>query len=377
MDYFRDFVAYPLSQPDPYDRASEQLNPGDILFSATRAFQLIFQTDGNLVLYVVDDSTLPVDITQAQYTKPLWATGTNGKGAVRCNMQTDGNLVLYAANGTPVWASNTNGNPGAFLRCQDDGNLVLYLGARPLWSSGTNARSHGGSMGTRSSPSLQTGFGFQLNAYSPQNYHTVWQQYVMIVADGGIVGVICNWTESVALPIINQYFLLFGLPSGTLLLPAGSTLKIALENDDGGNVSAVTFVVIDNHGVTTNQTIPLDSIGGVTQEDLAPIVAFELDLVGASDTQSAMLSSGAGTFTFRAASDLTPSRTPPDCPGISNDITGESANSIYGPLDENVASRTVTQSFGTFTPEPIQLDIEARRPGRRSKGLPSPPAEIT
>jgi pseudomonalisin len=152
------------------------------LFSATRSFKLIFQADGNLVLYVIDDASLPVDITQGQYSRAVWATGTNGMGAVRCVMQADGNLVLYtgtikapplptvppsqarppgnglgsnsnyfmggskpllgfevniiveeeikpvsvaAEPGTAVWASGTDGHPGAFLRCQDDGNLVI------------------------------------------------------------------------------------------------------------------------------------------------------------------------------------------------------------------------------------------------------------
>jgi hypothetical protein len=125
VEYFRDFAAN-VPQPDPRRRASNQLNTGDVLFSATRAFQLRMQADGNLVLYVIDDSTLPQDITQGQYKKSIWASETPGSGAVRCNMQADGNLVLYTQNGAPVWASNTSGHPGAFLRCQDDGNLVIY-----------------------------------------------------------------------------------------------------------------------------------------------------------------------------------------------------------------------------------------------------------
>jgi hypothetical protein len=181
MEYFRDFVSTPLPNPDPYHRAFQQLNHGDILYSATRAFRLVFQTDGNLVLYGIDDSTLPVDITKGQYAKALWATGTNGMGAVRCSMQADGNLVLYteiqatasgfgsnsnyilSSNSQPlkgltvsidvtrdivcssvgapaVWASGTNGNPGAFLRCQDDGNLVIYgSNGAPIASSNVYA----------------------------------------------------------------------------------------------------------------------------------------------------------------------------------------------------------------------------------------------
>lgn len=134
--YFRDFVASSanLPKPDPLRRAQNQLNPGDMLFSATKAFQLTFQTDGNLVLYGLDDTSLsgalvpppPQLIPNAAYTKVIWASATNATGGpVRCNMQTDGNLVLYDQNGGAVWASGTSGHPGVFLRCRDDGDLVM------------------------------------------------------------------------------------------------------------------------------------------------------------------------------------------------------------------------------------------------------------
>jgi len=151
--YFRDFVASSanLPNPDPLRRAQNQLNQGDILFSATRAFQLIFQTDGNLVLYGLDDTSLsgalvpspPQLIPDARYTKVIWASATNAPvGPVRCNMQTDGNLVLYDNDGGAVWASGTNGNPGAFLRCQDDGSLVI-LGSNGVVIA--NSNTHAGS----------------------------------------------------------------------------------------------------------------------------------------------------------------------------------------------------------------------------------------
>jgi hypothetical protein len=143
MVYYRDFVpsSTPLPNPDPIGRAQNQLNAGDVLMSATSAFKLVFQSDGNLVLYVIIDSSLPatLSLTGALYTKVIWASGTNGKGAVRCNMQTDGNLVLYNQANEAIWASDTQGHPGASLRCQDDGNLVIYLNGAALWSSKTNA----------------------------------------------------------------------------------------------------------------------------------------------------------------------------------------------------------------------------------------------
>ena len=149
MVYFEDFVASSanLPNPDPLQRAQNQLNPGDILFSATSAFQLILQTDGNLVLYGIDDTSLPGDLTltNATYTNAIWASGTSGKGAVRCNMQTDGNLVLYDNSSHALWNSQTERNPGAFLRCQSDGNLVI-LGSNGavLWKSNTFAGPRGG-----------------------------------------------------------------------------------------------------------------------------------------------------------------------------------------------------------------------------------------
>jgi hypothetical protein len=60
--------------------------------------------------------------------------------------QTDGNLVVYDAANTAVWASGwtpnfpypscTSGNCTA--QFQNDGNLVLYAGTKPYWASGTS-----------------------------------------------------------------------------------------------------------------------------------------------------------------------------------------------------------------------------------------------
>lgn len=55
---------------------------------------LMWQADGNLVLYVTLNNT-----------GAIWSTGTNGKGK-RLAFQGDGNLVIYGDSG-PVWASNT------------------------------------------------------------------------------------------------------------------------------------------------------------------------------------------------------------------------------------------------------------------------------
>lgn len=87
--------------------------------------RLVFQTDGNLVLYKTSG-------------EPLWASNTVGKGANQVAFQDDGNFVLYAANGRPVWASSSN-SANNRLTLQKDGNLVIYDGTgRARWATGTN-----------------------------------------------------------------------------------------------------------------------------------------------------------------------------------------------------------------------------------------------
>ncbi len=88
-------------------------------------YKLIFQGDGNLVLYNPQG-------------KPIWATGTDNTGADIFAVQADGNVVLYN-HGKPVWATNTSGRPGAFLAIQTDGNVVVYASnGTPIFATGTD-----------------------------------------------------------------------------------------------------------------------------------------------------------------------------------------------------------------------------------------------
>ena len=69
--------------------------------------------------------------------RALWATGTQGSDVHRAVMQTDGNLVLYHVNDAPAWASSKAGKPGSFLVMQNDGDLVIYQPIVPIWASNT------------------------------------------------------------------------------------------------------------------------------------------------------------------------------------------------------------------------------------------------
>ncbi len=110
-------------------RANESLSPGGSITSQKCIYNLIFQTDSNLVLYKSGGV-------------PIWATMTVGNGATRMVMQGDGNLVLYDKAGKPVWNSGTPGHPGARLIMQGDGNAVIYgPDNKALWSTGRRQES--------------------------------------------------------------------------------------------------------------------------------------------------------------------------------------------------------------------------------------------
>ncbi len=93
--------------------SGETLRHGEHVESDDQHFRLVFQHDGNLVIY-----RLPgMDV--------LWASNTAGSGGERCVMQQDGNLVLYDLQGSALWSSGTHGKPDSFLSMQRDGNAVL------------------------------------------------------------------------------------------------------------------------------------------------------------------------------------------------------------------------------------------------------------
>ncbi len=105
----------------------DRLLPGDSLTSASGRYWLVYQGDGNLVLYDVATGVA------------LWWTGTVGELPGQAVMQGDGNFVVYNADGAPVWWSATEGYEGARLFVQDDANVVMYAAgdAAVWWSAGS------------------------------------------------------------------------------------------------------------------------------------------------------------------------------------------------------------------------------------------------
>jgi hypothetical protein len=210
------------------------------------------------------------------------------------------------------------------------------------------------------------GFSFQLNANSRtlkdgSSPKIVWQQYAIEVGTN-ISFSINNWTASELAEPPNKGNPLIDpetppMPPPVSLpephtIPAEYTLTITLGNDENDNVRYVTFVVADNNGKTLGNPQPIDLIGlplstgegTVTTADLAPIVAFELDIVGPDNGQHTEFSSGGGLITYSASTPLTALGAIPTKHAAGTNTTGETSNSIYGTLPSS-QSKKLTQCF--------------------------------
>ncbi len=90
----------------------QSLQPGQFLRSQNNAYTLIMQGDGNLVLY-------------NQASQPLWHTNSHGRPGAYLIFQTDGNVVLYQGS-TPLFHTNSHGTAASLFVVQNDSNVVLY-----------------------------------------------------------------------------------------------------------------------------------------------------------------------------------------------------------------------------------------------------------
>jgi len=130
---------------------------------------LIFQDDGNLVLYRTRDN------------RAVWASGTNGRGR-KAVLQSDGNLVVYGDNNSALWASNTSGKPNTRLSVQDDGNLVIYSNQQAVWSSNSMDRNLSNSRDESHTVTANTEI-FHSNRYNASNQVV----YMVFQDDGNLV----------------------------------------------------------------------------------------------------------------------------------------------------------------------------------------------
>jgi hypothetical protein len=188
------------------------------------------------------------------------------------------------------------------------------------------------------------GFGFQINAYSASGEYDGAQQYVVLLipnsSSPSLMCMVDNWHSKQQTVIALGPDWLANLPSNKL--PTGYHIIMTLLNDAVDNITGATFVVIDNHGKTVgNKTI---SLSNQPAQNLAPIVAFQLNFVGDINGATTILASGAGTMTYTASNLMSVLNTEPSCVDWTYK-TVEAANSMYSLLPDT-PSNSFTQSFG-------------------------------
>lgn len=107
----------------------DRMLPGQAIWSPDRSYRLIYQSDGNLVLY--DDKG---------GSKDTWANDRMGSALGYAVLQRDGNFVVYDELNNPVWASGTDGHKDCILRLRNDGILALYDGNTVIWKVGRSRK---------------------------------------------------------------------------------------------------------------------------------------------------------------------------------------------------------------------------------------------
>tara|TARA_B100000378_G_scaffold278674_1_gene282832 strand:+ start:10810 stop:12759 length:1950 start_codon:yes stop_codon:yes gene_type:complete len=102
------------------------MHVGQYLNTPNDDYRLTLQYDGNIVL--------------TYRSKPIWASNTYDTNGRLLVFQSDGNLVLYDYNYTPIWASKVSWPGTPYLFVQDDGNVVSYVNNRGIWATNTSGR---------------------------------------------------------------------------------------------------------------------------------------------------------------------------------------------------------------------------------------------
>jgi hypothetical protein len=211
---------------------------------------------------------------------------------------------------------------------------------------------------------------FQLNCWSIRDGPTTWQQYYPTFAkhsnaNATIDWQIDNWPSAelasslhISRDLINKFspapLVTFSQPDSPL--PSGYTMAIGLVTDpETYNVIGVEFLVVDGQGHSSSSgmiELAGQQVSGgtpeqkITADELAPIYAVQMNIVGPDGGSITRLYSGAGTITYTATSQLYVANSQPEWTAYQNGHTEEQSNAAYGELPSG-PSLSITQSFST------------------------------
>ena len=312
------------------------------LYSGSRCY--FFAGDQYIRVTRADEGAGTVDAGYPKPISPNWGWGSFGSNGIRASLNSGGPYAAIPAKGL---GSNSNYFLYSPAKPVSEGAVSkerIRVGpGLPVFTSCNHLRGLSAHIIVDTDITGTNGFGFQINAYSARADYVGAQQYVVLLipnnSSPGLTCVVCNFHDKQE-PLINIQPWLANLPSNTL--PAGYQIIITLLNDAADNITGATYVVIDNHGHTIgNQTI---SLSDQPAENLAPIVAFQLNFVGDIGGATTMLASGAGTMTYTASNLMSVLNTEPACVDWTFS-TVEAANSMYSLLPDT-QSQSFTQSFG-------------------------------
>jgi hypothetical protein len=206
------------------------------------------------------------------------------------------------------------------------------------------------------------GCSFQLNAYAPQLFNSAWQQYAIWFKGDELNCEIQNWSQSP----YSAGFVVGGRSLcniGRDTLAAGLRLRIALMNDEYGNILGADFYVYKGNDELAHRNLTIADFKnphttGATF-GAAPIIAVQQVLVGPYDAERVTFATGgAGCITYRAAVPIRATTQLPSVTGWPGAATGEESNALYGEIAAT-KSKVLTQGLrvGGIQPSPL------RRPG--------------
>ena len=312
------------------------------LYSGSRCY--FFSSNQYIRVTRADEGAGSVDAGYPKPISPNWGWGNFGGSGISAALNSGGPFATMPVKGL---GSNSNyflyGPAKPVLHNRGAALLSGRGPAGPLAGSCNNLTGLSVTIIVDTDITGTNGFGFQINAYSAKGEFDGAQQYVALVDPNWEPSSIHCWVEnwsSKTSSIITLSEQLAPLPDYTL--PAGYKLTMTLLNDAADNITGAIYMLSDNLGNTVgNRTL---SFGDRPAQDLAPIVALQLNLVGDINGATTTLASGAGTITYNAANLMSVLNTEPPCVDWDY-ITVEAANSAYSLLPA-APSHSFTQSFG-------------------------------